>query len=196
MDTDEGQGPQLRVVDRRWWARGETTAETDEAAARKPTVVEDLERRLSEVTAQLIAVRNEQRRAQEEFEQARVRLRRDVGREVERGTRAVLTELLEVMDNLERAIGAARSADGTDAFMGLRSGVELVRDQFLAKLEAFGVRRTPALGERFDAARHEAVTTTPVSDPAQDDMIVAVVRDGYSIGDDLLRPASVVVGKA
>jgi hypothetical protein len=47
-------------------------------------------------------------------------------------------------------------------------GIELVRDQFLAKLEAFGISRFPALRRPFDALRHEAVTTAPVEHPSQD----------------------------
>ena len=74
------------------------------------------------------------------------------------------------------------------------NGVELVRDQFLSKLEGFGVNRLEALGQPFDAAVHEAISTAPVTDPEQEGTVVAVVKEGYVVGDELLRPASVVVG--
>jgi molecular chaperone GrpE len=77
----------------------------------------------------------------------------------------------------------------------LLRGVELVRDQFLAKLEALGVRRVDALGQPFDATSHEAVSVAPVTDETQDGRVVAVTREGYAIGEELLRPASVVVGR-
>ena len=186
----------LRVVDRRWWARAEGAAGAQAAEPereRKPSYVEDLERQLADKTAQLQAIVGEHRRALEEFEQAKVRIRREVSREVERGKRAVIAELLEVLDNLDRAIAAARESDApVDT---LRRGVELVRDQFLGKLEALGVRRVDALGQMFDAAEHEAVSVAPVSDSAQDGRIVAIAKEGYAIGDELLRPASVVVGR-
>jgi molecular chaperone GrpE len=70
-----------------------------------------------------------------------------------------------------------------------------VRDLFRAKLEGFGVTRVPAAGQRFDPSQHEALSLAPVADPAEDGVIVAVVREGYAIGEELLRPASVVVGK-
>ena len=73
-------------------------------------------------------------------------------------------------------------------------GVRLVRDQFLARLQGFGVTRMPALGERFDASRHEAVTMARVASPEQDGFVISVIKEGYAIGDELLRPASVVVG--
>ena len=113
---------------------------------------------------------------------------------VERARRTVLVELLDVLDNLDRALRLARPEPVEEAQALLR-GVELVRDQFLAKLESFGVKRLAALGQPFDANRHEAVTVQPVDDPARDGQVLAVVKEGYAIGDDLLRPAAVVVGR-
>jgi len=191
----EHADPQVRVVDRRWWARQGGTDASDDGEARKPSYVEDLERQVAEHTAQLHTLTAEHRRALDEFEQVKTRIRRDVGREVERGRRAVLVDLLEVLDNLDRAVAAARSSESADAVERLTRGVELVRDQFLGKLAGFGVLRLDAVNQPFDAVRHEAVTTTPVDDPARDGVVVAVMKEGYSIGDEVLRPASVVVGK-
>ncbi len=183
--------PQVRVVDRRWWARTDDAASGDDPGARKPTYVEDLERQLAERGAQLQQYAAEHRRALDEFEQVKVRIRRDVAREVDRGKRAVVAEFLDVLDNLDRAISAGASAPDS----ALRKGVELVRDQFLAKLQSLGVTRIDALGQPFDAARHDAVSTAPVSDTAQDGRVVAVAKEGYTMGDELLRPAAVVVGR-
>src|SRR5207302_5654780 len=90
----------LRVVDRRWWARNQDNADApaEERVDRKPTVVEELEQQLADKTAQLQSVLAEHRRALEEFEQIKTRMRREVGREVERGKRAVVADLLEVLD--------------------------------------------------------------------------------------------------
>src|SRR4029077_19821349 len=101
---------QMRVVDRRWWARSESNDEAEETRERKPTVVEELEQRLAEAHEQVQAVLTEHRRTADEFEQVRIRLRRDAAREVERGRRALLVEMLDVADNLERAIAASRGA--------------------------------------------------------------------------------------
>jgi molecular chaperone GrpE len=199
--TSEGEkDPHLRVVDRRWWARGDSSS-PDESGSRKPTYVEELEQRLADLAAQLQTITTEHRRTLEEFEGVRARMRREAAREVERGRRAVLGELLDVVDNLDRAIAAFHEPAGSaspstsGAVDSLARGVELVRDQFLDKLEAFGVSRVPALGRPFDALRHEAVTTAPVQHPTQDGMVLAVVKEGYAIGDEVLRPASVVVGQ-
>jgi len=190
--------PGLRVVDRRWWARGENDQAAAESGLRKPTYVEGLEQQLAEQAAQLQSSIVERKRSLEEFEAIKARMRRDVAREVDRGKRAVLVEMLDVVDNLDRAIAAAGTTSGdgrSEGVSALLRGVELVRDQFLAKLEAFGASRIPALGQPFDARYHEAIATRSVDNPALDGFVVAVTREGFAIGDDLLRPASVVVGK-
>ena len=97
------------------------------------------------------------------------------------------------MDNLDRAIESARQATSPEALL---QGVELVRRQFLSKLEGLGVKRIETAGASFDPLVHEAVTTVPAASPDQDGRVVGVVRHGYTIGDDVLRPASVAVAKA
>jgi molecular chaperone GrpE len=195
INAGQEKPPELRVVDRRWWARGES-AQTEDVGERKPSYVEDLERRLKEALSSLQAANADRRHALEEFEQAKVRIRREVGKEAERSRRAILVELLEVLDNLDRAIEAARRAESSsDEAQALVRGVMLVRDQFRAKLETFGVTIVPSGGLPFDASRHEAVSIVPVGDPSQEGIVLGVIKEGYAIGDDLLRPASVVVGR-
>src|SRR5438034_3624743 len=160
----------VRVVDRRWWARTDGEMTTDEEGLRKPTYVEELERRLADQAAQLQSALGERRQSAEEFETVKTRMRREAARDTERGKRAVLTEMLDVLDNLDRAIAAARgSAADTESLL---KGVELVRDQFLAKLGALGVTRVPALDQPFDAACHEAVAMAPVDDEAKDGRVL------------------------
>jgi len=188
--ADEQQSG-IQVVDRRWWARGETAAggAADEPFE-KPTYVQELEARVAAKDEELRATLTRYREANAEFEQARARMRRDVAREVERGSRAVLADLLDVVDNLDRAIDASRANLSDSALL---QGVELVRAQFLTKLDGHGVRPLHAVGRRFDPSLHEAATTVPVDDPAQDGVVVGVIRQGYSIRDEVLRPAVVAV---
>lgn len=187
-------GPTIRVVDRRWWARGDGEGEAgaSEVPSLKPSYVEMLERQLEEKDRLLQDTIARYRTAAAEFDEARARLRKEIAKDAERGRRAVLAELLEVVDNLDRAIEAARAGASADALL---QGVELVRQQFLAKLEAFGVTSLAALGQPFDPTRHEAVATVPVHDPAQDHVVVGIVRPGYAMGDEVLRPAQVAVGR-
>lgn len=189
-DGDE-DAPSVKVVDRRWWARGEHEG-TPEAPSLKPSYVEELEGQLAEKDRLLQATIEKYREASAEFEAARARLRREVMKDAERGRRAVLAEFLEVADNLDRALEAARTTGNIDALI---QGVDLVRSQFLATLDGFGVKPIEALGRPFDPSRHDAVAAVPTTDPAEDGRVTGIIKRGYLIGDDVLRPATVAVAK-
>ena len=183
----------VKVVDRRWWARGDDGGAPAAERSTKPTYVEELERQLAEkdrIAQEYIA---KYRQAAAEFDESRVRLRREISKDIERGRREILADLLDVVDNLDRAIDSARQSPSGDALL---QGVEMVRRQFLSKLEGFGVKRIDVEGQRFDPLKHEAVSTVPAASPEEDGRVVGVVRHGYAIGDDVLRPASVAVSKA
>ena len=191
--TDKEHETPVKVVDRRWWARGDDGGASGADRSSKPTYIEELEQQLAEkdrIAQEYVA---KYRQAANEFDESRLRLRREISKDIERGRREILADLLEVVDNLDRAIDSARQTSSRDALM---QGVEMVRRQFLTKLEGFGVRRIAVEGELFDPLKHEAVSTVPASDPQQDGRIVGVVRHGYTIGDEILRPASVAVAKA
>lgn len=193
----------VKVVDRRWWAKGEDAEARSDGgrASLKPTYVEELERQVAEKDRLAQEYIAKYRDAAQEFENSRLRLRREISKEIERGRREILADLLEVVDNLDRAIDSARQAAPPDApsagpGQALLQGVEMVRRQFLAKLEGFGVKRIEAEDQKFDPALHEAIGTVPAPTPDRDGMVVGVIRHGYRIGDDVLRPASVAVAKA
>jgi molecular chaperone GrpE len=185
----------VKVVDRRWWARGEDDRAEADRGSLKPTYVEELERKVEEKDKQVQEYLSKYRQASQEFEDARARMRKELSRDAERNRREVLVGLLEVLDNLDRAVDAARMA-GTPSTDPLLQGVDLVRQQFLAKLDGFGVRRIAVEGAAFDPLLHEAVSTVPVDNPRDEGRIVGVVRAGYKIGDEILRPALVAVAKS
>jgi molecular chaperone GrpE len=185
----------LRVVDRRWWARaaaGETADGEPPRESDKPVYVQELEQRLAAKDEELRATIARYREASAEFEEMRARVRRDTAREGDRNRRMVLADLIEVIDNLDRAIDAARAAGAPTAIV---QGIELVRSQFLAKFEAHGVTRFVSLGQPFSPDRHEAASTVPVPDQERAGIVVGVIREGYAIGADVLRPAMVAVGQ-
>jgi molecular chaperone GrpE len=194
MPENEQEIP-VKVVDRRWWVNqdaGATPSAAATSSSLKPTYIEELERQLAEkdrIAQEYIA---KYRQAAAEFEESRLRLRREIGKDLERGRREILSDLLEVIDNLDRAIESAKTAVSADTLL---QGVEMVRRQFLSKLEAMGVTRIDAEGKPFDPDLHEAVSTIPAPSSEQDGQIAGVVRHGYRIGNDVLRPAAVAVTK-
>lgn len=182
----------LKVTDRRWWARGDAAPAPDAEVPRlKPTYIEELEARLAAKDAELQDLLSRYRAASDEFEQARARLRKEIGKDVERSRRATLVSFLEVLDNLDRALDAA--AGSADPFV---QGVSMVRQQFLATLETFGVTRIEALGQPFDPEKHEAVTTVAAGAGQPDGQVCGIIKSGYLIGTDILRPAMVAVARA
>jgi len=128
------------------------------------------------------------RGASEEFDQARARLRKEVTKDVERGRRALIVSFLDVLDNLDRALDSAADRPNDP----LVQGVALVRQQFLATLDGLGVKRLEPVGQPFDPARHEAVTSV-AGGAAAPGTVVGIVKPGYLIGDEVLRPAQVAV---
>ena len=199
MSDKEYEVP-VKVVDRRWWANQENANASASAATAapslKPTYVEELEQKLAEKDKQLQDAIARYRGASAEFDESRLRIRREIAKDIERGRREILADLLDVVDNLDRALDAARSNTAPDRIDTLLQGVELVRRQFLAKLEGFGVKRIESEGQKFDPALHDAVSAVPAATPDQDGTIVGVVRHGYRIGDDVLRPAAVAVAQS
>jgi len=191
--------PPVRVVDRRWWARAESepSAESENEPTTKPGYVADLERRLAEQDARVREVVARHEAASQEIENARQRLRRESSKDIERAKRTVLASFLDVVDNLDRAIGAARHAGehATD-HPGLLEGIEMVRRQFLETLKRHGVEPIDAAGAAFDPTVHDAVSMVPVGESSRAGHVVDVVKPGYRIDDDVLRPASVTVGQA
>ena len=194
----ESKDPEIKVVDRRWWVHpeGEDQATTGEDAARfeprKPSYVEDLERQLADKNTLLQEYITRHKEASREFDDVKARIRRDVVKDIARGTRAIVAELLDVVDNLDRAIDAAHRASEQGRLL---EGVEMVRNQFVAKLEGLGVKRMAPLGQPFDPARAEATSIVPVTDAGQDNVVLGVIREGYEFNGEVLRPALVAVGQ-
>lgn len=193
-DEDRRQDKGFAVIDRRHWSQ-ESAKEVaaTEREVERPAYVAELERALAEKERKLREFAAAHQSSVDDFDDARARLRREVAKDVERSRRLLLIEFLDVVDNLDRAIDAAAQTGDPATLL---EGVALVRDLFVSKLQGFGVARVEALGQRFDPARHEALSTVPTTDPAIDGRIVGVIREGYAIGDEVLRPAAVAVAQA
>ena len=180
---------ELKVTDRRWWARGDDQVSAAEEPKLKPTYVEELEARLAAKDAELQQIISKYRGASDEFDQARARIRKEVSKDVERGRRSLIVSFLDVLDNLDRALEAAAGRQDDSVVQG----VSLVRQQFLNTLEGLGVKRIDPTGQPFDPALHEAVATVAPADDTDIGRVVGVVRPGYVIADEVLRPAQVAV---
>ena len=106
------------------------------------------------------------------------------------GSEGLLKDLLPVIDNLHRALAAAKTGRENDPIV---QGVELVLRGFDDVLERHGVKVVPAHGEPFDPTRHEAISHVESDAPAN--TVIGEHQRGYVLHDRLLRPALVTVGK-
>ena len=189
---------EIRVTDRRRIhidEDGSTTAASEEPNL-KPSYVEELEARTKAAEQQLTDVRSrfEQLRGQlqRETDETRQRLNRAADERAHREKGNFITDLLPVRDNLHRAIEAAENHSAIETVVeGLKSTIA----SFDAALAAAGVESLVAIGEPFDPEKHDAIDLLPVA-AAQDGLVVSEYAKGYKIGDRLLRPARVRVGRS
>jgi molecular chaperone GrpE len=198
---------EIRVTDRRRINMNQETSDTpaggvaggsgsQEAPSLKPSYVEQLEERtraaeqkLSEVQARFEQLRA---RLQRETDETRQRLNRAADERARREKADFISSILPVADNLKRAIEAA---EGNSSFESLLEGVRGTFNNFESALEAAGVEPVPAVGQPFDPELHEAVDTTE-AEPERDGTVTAEYSRGYRMGDRLIRPARVQVGRA
>lgn len=125
-------------------------------------------------------------RTKADFENFRKRMSAEVQAAQVRGKAEVAREVIDAVDNLERALD---TADGGD---GLTAGVEMVLGNLREALSRNGIEAIDPKGEKFDPNRHEALSTMPV-DGTESGVVVEVMQKGYVLGDQLIRPARVVV---
>lgn len=157
---------------------------TTEDAAAMPTLEEQLaaaNARADENYAKFLL-------AVADFDNYKKRMQRDIESIVSSRRRMLLERLLPVLDNLQRALES--NAGGET----LRGGLEQTLRGFEAVLASEGVKPIEVRGAPFDPRVAEAVGTAP-SDGVAEDTVVAVTEKGYTLGDDLLRPAKVIVAK-
>ena len=193
------EDPEIRVTDRRR-IQLDDDAETDhstnvEAPSLKPSYVEELEARTkaAEQKIQEVQSRFEQLRKQlqSETDETRQRLNRAADERAQREKANFIAGLLPVLDNLQRATEAADTGSSPEV---IAEGIRQTVSSFENALAAAGVEPIDAVGQRFDPELHDAVETVEV-EPEDEGKVIADYAHGYKIGDRLLRPARVKVGR-
>jgi molecular chaperone GrpE len=148
--------------------------------------------RVAALESEKVEMRDRMLRIAAEFENFKKRARREQTEGENKGKESVLRDMLEVLDNLERAVAAF--GDNPDT-KGVLQGVSLVLRLFQSKLERYEVRPMESKGQPFDPRIHDAISQIPSPDVAPG-TIITELQKGYRIGERLLRPATVVVAVA
>jgi molecular chaperone GrpE len=149
-------------------------------------VEQDLDALLSDAQKERDEYLDLARRTKADFENYRKRVASDLEAAQVRGKISVAREVIDAVDNLERALEAAGEGEG------LAEGVTMVLGGLRETLSRNGVEAVDPKGEKFDPNRHEALSTQPV-EGAESGTVVEVLQKGYVLGDQLVRPARVVV---
>ncbi|MCS7156325.1 MAG: nucleotide exchange factor GrpE [Blastocatellia bacterium] len=190
-----------RVVDKRrftrWLEEGAPAEAPPEEVPRYPSYVEELQTRLrlSEERAQALerAFQEARERMREEIEAFRQRQTRLLEERVEQRVAHILGPVLDVFDELKRAVRAAQQTENAQALLeGMRAIVAL----FERRLQQCGITVIAPQNQPFDPSLHEAVEVVEV-EPEHDGLVLDVVEPGYRLGETtLIRPARVRVGRA
>lgn len=171
-------------------AEGNDT-EADVTPETAEPVLEELKEQLAQQRQQAEEHLDHLQRLQAEFSNYRRRMAQEKLQAASRGKEEVFLALLPILSNLRLALQHADQ----DA-NAVRQGVQMIWQQCEDFLRSQGVEPIETVGQPFDPAKHEALSTAPATEETPPDTVVAEISAGYTMNDHLLRPAQVVVAKA
>lgn len=197
--AEQEETPEVRVTDRRRIYlddQGEQTVTEVEQPSLKPSYVEELEARTKAAERQVQEVQSRfdqlRQQLQRETDETRQRLNRAADERAAADKGRFIASLLPVVDDLYRAIQAGEDGADRDSLL---EGIKRTAISFENALANASVEPVPAVGEVFNPELHEAVDTADV-DSELDGKVIEEYSRGFRIGDKLLRPARVKVGRA
>jgi molecular chaperone GrpE len=156
--------------------------------------VEVLQAELEKAKAELAEMKDASLRVQAEMQNVRRRAEQDVEKAHKFGIEKMAKELLDVADNLDRALQASESEKDQEIVKPLFDGVAMTRDGLIQAMAKFKIEAVDPMGETFNPELHQAMSMIEQPDVAPN-TVIAVMQKGYTLSDRLLRPAMVVVAK-
>lgn len=175
-------------------ADAQTDAQADTEANEAPEVsIEGLQAQLASLAAAYESAKEQSLRSQAEAQNARRRAEQDIEKAHKFGQEKIVNDLLPVVDNLERALGAIDSSN--EALNAFAEGIQLTLKSFVDALARHQVLVVNPHGEPFDPNLHQAVSAVPNPD-VEPNTVINVFQKGYTLHGRLVRPAMVVVSKA
>lgn len=149
--------------------------------------------RIAELEEKLNAAQEQVLRASAELQNTRRRAEQDVEKAHKFALERFSTDLLEVVDSLERGLELSSSED--EALRPMREGMELTLKALLNTLRRYQVEQIDPLGQPFNPEHHQAISMQPSAD-AEPNSVLKVFQKGYLLNGRLLRPAMIVVSQA
>ena len=164
-----------------------------EGMAIDPAYVVELEQKLEQATNQAVEEKDRALRTVAEMENLRRRTAQDVEKAHKFALEKFASELLPVLDNLERTLQVADKTN--EAVKPLLEGVELTLKSMANSVAKFGVIAIDPQGQLFDPNQHQAMSMIENPDVAPN-TVIAVMQKGYELNGRVIRPAMVMVSKA
>ena len=188
MAAEENKSNTIEGLDKE--IPGESSSESEASSVDVAgTEIAALQEALAAKSDEVKALNDKYLRQAAEFENSKRLAQRDQREQIKFGNEQLLKELLPVVDNLERALKAAKSSGSGEALI---QGVDLTLKQLIGTLGKFGVQTVPTVGQRFDPSAHQAVASVP-SDQIPAQHVVEEFQRGYLLHDRILRAAMVTV---
>ncbi len=170
-------------------AAEEIEAEEQTTASQDSSSTEEDDVRLNELHKQVEDAQQRALRAQADFDNYRRRTIKEKEELAQYASMKLITELLPVIDNFERALTAAQTAEDKDSFI---KGVDMIFRQFNQVLQQEGLAQMETVGQPFNPDFHQAIMQVE-SDEHEEGIVVEEVQRGYMLKDKVLRPAMVKV---
>jgi len=186
---EEEKKPKKKTPTRRKRSRGPTKKDLQIQLETTRGELERMEVHIASYKERVEELEDEKLRLYAEMDNARKRAQRRIEEERKRVVVDTITPILDVADNLERALQSAAENQSPDAIL---SGVQMVNKQLSDALSVIGIEIIDTDGAVFDYNIHEAVGKTPAPGKAQNEIVVEVSR-GYLLEGRLLRPSRVIV---
>ena len=152
----------------------------------------DADDKLQELESSLNESKEKHLRLLAEFDNYKKRTSRERYELLNTASKTVITALLPVVDDFERAIKSMEG--GPDE--SFSEGIRIIYHRLLHVLQSQGLKAMESTGEAFDPDLHEAITEVPVEDEEMKGRVVETIEKGYMLHDKIIRHAKVVVGKS
>lgn len=163
---------------------GQNVAEEEKEA--KPSVEEQLKQQLEDKQNKYLLLAAE-------FDNYRKRTLKEKAEIIKNGGEKVITAILPVLDDFERALANMKSDD--EAVKALEEGVRMIHEKIMKVLAQEGVSAIETKDKPFDTDFHEAIALVPAPTETQKGLILDCVQTGYKLNDKVIRHAKVVVGQ-
>jgi len=138
------------------------------------------------------AINNKMLRLQADFLNYKTRTEKEKSTTYGNAVSDVLTDLLPIIDNFERAIDAVNSE--IQEVINFKNGVKMIYDQFLNTLQKKGLKEIEALNSKFDPNMHSGIAFE-VTEEKEEDTVIEVFQKGYVVNDKVIRPSMVKIAR-